>query len=134
MQPLSLSLAGLQLPAKMPLGTFHLCQEGLSLKLAPAQNPQALPKVLGTEDTEEMSSFPTGEEDIFPRLGHGYSSFGLSSTTQQEREGDEMVMQRAISPGLPASDASSSTQTTSSCTVLWTQPKLVALRMGSWER
>ena len=46
---------------------------------------------------------------------------------------DEMMEQRAISPGLSASNTSSSVQTTSSCSVLWTRPKLVALGTCSWE-
>lgn len=66
-QLLGSSLAGLQLSTKMPLGTCHPCQDHLPLKLAPAQKSLAFPKVLGTGDAKQMSSFPTGEGDIFPQ-------------------------------------------------------------------
>lgn len=64
---LSPTLAGLQLPAKMPQGTCHSCQDCLPLKLAPAQKTQAFPEVLVTGNAKQMSSFPTGEQDIFPQ-------------------------------------------------------------------
>lgn len=64
---LSPSLAGLQLPAKMPLGTCHSCEDCLPLKLAPAQKTQAFPEVSVTGNTKHRSSFPTEEQDIFPQ-------------------------------------------------------------------
>lgn len=67
MEPLSPSLVGLQLPNKMSLGICHPCQDRSPLKLAPAPKPWAFSKVLGTGDAKQMSSVPTGEEDIFPQ-------------------------------------------------------------------